>query len=101
MAIQKYEVGNPAQAGAYVAMDPSNGEVLALGSYPSFDANLFAKPLSQEKFDALRAFGAEVIVCPTNVEPDDPRARDGHQVVVPLLGAVAAELHGISQPSRG
>jgi len=29
---------------------------------------------SKEKFDALRAFGAEVIVCPTNVEPDDPRS---------------------------
>ena len=29
---------------------------------------------SKEKMDALRAFGAEVIVCPTNVEPDDPRS---------------------------
>ena len=27
---------------------------------------------SQEKTDILRAFGAEVIVCPTDVEPDDP-----------------------------
>ena len=29
---------------------------------------------SPEKADALRAFGAEVIVCPTNVDPDDPRS---------------------------
>lgn len=29
---------------------------------------------SKEKFDILRALGAEVIVCPTNVEPDDPRS---------------------------
>ncbi|MBS1524382.1 MAG: pyridoxal-phosphate dependent enzyme [Bacteroidetes bacterium] len=29
---------------------------------------------SKEKFDALKAFGAEVIVCPTNVEPEDPRS---------------------------
>jgi cystathionine beta-synthase len=29
---------------------------------------------SKEKVDALRAFGAEVIVCPTNVEPEDPRS---------------------------
>lgn len=29
---------------------------------------------SKEKFDALRAFGAEVIVCPTNVDPEDPRS---------------------------
>jgi len=27
---------------------------------------------SQEKVDVLKAYGAEVIVCPTNVEPDDP-----------------------------
>ena len=47
--------GNPAKAGAYVALDPTNGEVLALGSYPSFDANVFAKPLSQERFDELNS----------------------------------------------
>ena len=29
---------------------------------------------SQEKVDILRAFGAFVIVCPTDVEPDDPRS---------------------------
>lgn len=29
---------------------------------------------SKEKIDALRAFGAEVIVCPTDVEPEDPRS---------------------------
>jgi cystathionine beta-synthase len=29
---------------------------------------------SQEKINILKAVGAEVIVCPTNVEPDDPRS---------------------------
>jgi len=29
---------------------------------------------SKEKFDILRAVGADVIVCPTNVEPEDPRS---------------------------
>jgi len=29
---------------------------------------------SKEKFDILRAVGAEVIVCPTDVAPDDPRS---------------------------
>ncbi|MFN9499885.1 MAG: pyridoxal-phosphate dependent enzyme [Chryseotalea sp.] len=29
---------------------------------------------SQEKINILRAVGAEVVVCPTNVEPDDPRS---------------------------
>src|SRR5216117_1123778 len=29
---------------------------------------------SKEKMDAMRAFGAEVIVCPTNVDAEDPRS---------------------------
>jgi penicillin-binding protein 2 len=51
---------NGAKAGAFVAMDPRNGEVLALGSYPSFDANEFAKPISQKRYDQLssEALGA-------------------------------------------
>ena len=44
---------NGAKAGAFVAMDPRNGEVLALGSYPSFDANVFAKPISQKRYNEL------------------------------------------------
>src|SRR5918999_1838172 len=47
--------GNPADAGAYVAMDPRDGEVLALGSYPSFDANKFAKPIDQETYEQLNS----------------------------------------------
>src|SRR4051794_16457608 len=49
---------NGSQAGAFVAMDPRNGDVLALGSVPSFDANLFAKPISQEKYDQLNSEAA-------------------------------------------
>lgn len=29
---------------------------------------------SKEKIDMLKALGAEVVVCPTNVEPEDPRS---------------------------
>jgi cystathionine beta-synthase len=29
---------------------------------------------SKEKIDALKAFGAEVVVCPTDVDPEDPRS---------------------------
>lgn len=29
---------------------------------------------SKEKMDILRAVGSEVVVCPTNVDPDDPRS---------------------------
>jgi cystathionine beta-synthase len=37
---------------------------------------IFVMPdkMSQEKISLLRAFGAEVVVCPTNVEPDDPES---------------------------
>lgn len=35
---------------------------------------VLADKQSKEKMDILRAVGAEVYVCPTNVEPDDPRS---------------------------
>jgi cystathionine beta-synthase len=35
---------------------------------------VLADKQSQEKIDTLRAYGARVIVTPTNVEPDDPRS---------------------------
>jgi penicillin-binding protein 2 len=54
---------NGAKAGAYVAMDPTTGEVLALGSYPSFDANILARPISQRTYDQLtsQANGAPLL----------------------------------------
>jgi penicillin-binding protein 2 len=45
--------GKPANGGAYVALDPRNGQVLAIGSYPTFDPNVFAKPLTTSQYDAL------------------------------------------------
>jgi penicillin-binding protein 2 len=38
-----------------VALDPRNGEVLAMGSYPSYDPSLFAKPISQAKYKTLNS----------------------------------------------
>lgn len=35
---------------------------------------VLADKQSKEKIDNLRAFGAKVLVCPTNVEPEDPRS---------------------------
>ena len=35
---------------------------------------VMADKQSAEKQDVLRAYGAEVVVCPTDVEPDDPRS---------------------------
>lgn len=46
-------LGNPSQGGAFVALDPRNGEVLAMGSAPSFDPNLLTRPITQDRYDAL------------------------------------------------
>ncbi|MGA9286265.1 MAG: penicillin-binding transpeptidase domain-containing protein [Solirubrobacteraceae bacterium] len=45
--------GKPANGGAYVAMDPRNGQILAIGSNPSFNPNVFAKPLTSSQYEAL------------------------------------------------
>jgi penicillin-binding protein 2 len=49
----------PAPNGAVVVMDPQNGQVLALASYPSYDLNEWVGGISQANFTALQASGAE------------------------------------------
>ncbi len=39
--------------GAFVALDPRNGEVLAMGSHPTFDPAVFTKPITQKRADQL------------------------------------------------
>ena len=43
--------------GAFAVMDVNNGEVLGLGSQPSFDPNIFSKPLSQKRLKRLYSEG--------------------------------------------
>jgi penicillin-binding protein 2 len=43
----------PAPAGAFVALNPQNGEVYAMGSYPTFDPNVFTKTIPQKRYDEL------------------------------------------------
>ncbi|MGZ4196095.1 MAG: penicillin-binding protein 2 [Solirubrobacteraceae bacterium] len=43
----------PAQAGAFVAMNPDNGEVYAMGSLPTFNPNIFTKPVSAATYKQL------------------------------------------------
>ncbi|MGI8921604.1 MAG: penicillin-binding protein 2 [Solirubrobacteraceae bacterium] len=40
-------------AGGAVAIDPRTGAIVAMASYPSFDPNIFSKPLSQSVYDQL------------------------------------------------
>ncbi len=52
---QSIDSNSGADAGAFVALDPNNGQVLAMGSNPSFNPNVFngAKPISQTKYNQL------------------------------------------------
>ncbi len=43
----------PVKKAAVVVSNPKNGEVLSLVSYPSYDANLFARGITQEEYSAL------------------------------------------------
>src|SRR5271170_1405804 len=53
-------------------LKPGGTMVAAIKGYKC----VFVMPdkMSQEKISHLRAFGARVVVCPTAVEPDDPRS---------------------------
>jgi penicillin-binding protein 2 len=50
--------GKPALAGAFTALDPRSGQILAIGSYPGFDPNKFAKPLTKAEYAALQGSGS-------------------------------------------
>lgn len=55
--IRLHEIAEQAftdQKGALVAIDPSNGNVLALTSFPSFDSNLFVNGIDTENYTRLR-----------------------------------------------
>ncbi len=43
----------PANAGAFVAMDPRNGQILAMGSAPTFDPKILSKPITTARYKAL------------------------------------------------
>ncbi|MEN9202231.1 MAG: penicillin-binding protein 2 [Thermostichus sp. DG_1_6_bins_120] len=40
--------------GAVIAMDPRDGSILAMASYPTFDPNLFSSRITQAQWDALQ-----------------------------------------------
>jgi penicillin-binding protein 2 len=55
--------------GAFVAMDPQNGQVYGMGSLPSYNPNIFTKPIPQSVYDSL--------ISPTSGDPLNNRAVDG------------------------
>ena len=71
------EAGLLAAGGTIVEPTSGNtGAGLALVAAERGYRCVFVMPdkMSQEKINLLRAYGAEVVVCPTAVEPDDPRS---------------------------
>ncbi|MBM0104780.1 penicillin-binding protein 2 [Steroidobacter sp. S1-65] len=89
---QAAEEGLRGQRGAVVALDPSNGDVLAFVSTPAFDPNLFARGLTHAEYLALTGD-------PTR--PMYDRALRGvyppGSTVKPLFALAALE-HGIVTP---
>jgi penicillin-binding protein 2 len=49
----------PAINGAVIVMNPTNGEIYALASYPSYDLNDWIGGISEANFEALKQSGAE------------------------------------------
>jgi len=93
--------GKPATAGAFVAMNPLNGEVLAIGSYPSFDPNKFARPLTEQEYRELEGGGG-----PQGAEtaPLTDRATNGDyptgSTFKPITAMAALEA-GVINPTEG
>jgi penicillin-binding protein 2 len=82
------------QRAAIVALDPNNGDVIALVSRPGFDPNLFARGLTRTEYAAL------------NENPDRPlfnRALRGTyppgSTIKPVV-ALAGLTHGIIEPDK-
>ncbi|MGH2839423.1 MAG: penicillin-binding transpeptidase domain-containing protein [Solirubrobacteraceae bacterium] len=46
-------LGSTGKPGAFVALDPRNGEILGMASSPSFDPTLLTRPITQERYDTL------------------------------------------------
>ncbi len=46
LAAEEQLKNSPSQRGVIIAMDPNNGEILALASYPTFDPNLFTQRIA-------------------------------------------------------
>jgi len=81
--------------GAVVAMDPRNGEILAMYSNPSYDGNLFVHGISNKNYNKL--------LDPKNNRPLLNRSVQSYppaSTVKPLLGLTGLEAGVITQTSR-
>ncbi len=94
--------GKPADAGAFVALDPRNGQVLAIGSYPTFNPNKFAKPLTKSEYAALEGYshgGGEEAPAPLTDRAVNGTYPTG-STFKPITAMGALE-HGVINPTEG
>jgi penicillin-binding protein 2 len=85
--------GKPAPAGAFVAIDPRNGQILSIGSYPSFNPNTFAKQLSDREYKALLGYGRLTDRAVNGAYPTGSTFKP--------ITAMAALEHGVISPGEG
>src|SRR5256886_12315220 len=76
--IEKAERDGQLRPGGTI-IEPTSGNTgvgLAIAAALKGYRCIFVMPdkMSQEKISMLRAYGAEVVICPTNVEPDSPES---------------------------
>src|SRR5436190_4848328 len=76
--IEKAEAEGKLRPGGTI-VEPTSGNTgvgLAIAAAQKGYRCIFVMPdkMSQEKISMLRAHGAEVVICPTNVEPDSPES---------------------------
>lgn len=83
------------KSGAIIALNPRNGEVLALVSFPSFDNNIFAEGIDQKAYDQITK------------NPDQPlfnRAISGAyppgSTIKPIVAVAALEENIISEQKQ-
>jgi penicillin-binding protein 2 len=91
-----HAAGNGATAGAYVAMDPTNGAILAMGSQPSFDANIFARPFSKRTYQGLISDRTSAPLLDRATESGYPTG----SVFKPVTALAALETHLISPTEK-
>ncbi|MDA0182210.1 penicillin-binding transpeptidase domain-containing protein [Solirubrobacter phytolaccae] len=84
-----------ARAGAFVAMDPFTGEVFAMGSAPSFEASVFARPFTESKWRFLTSDATHAPLLNRVTESVYPSASTFKPVT-----AFAALESGLITPSR-
>lgn len=81
-------------SGSAVAIDCTNGEIIAMASYPTFSPSVFVGGISSSDWDALQAEGANYPMLNRAIAGQYPPG----SVIKPLTSFAALD-HGIATPS--